>query len=148
MIKGVIIQKLVSHRDERGFFREIARIGNKYIRKNYQLSHSLVNSGVIKGWHGHKKQYQWNYVINGELIVVLKDDRANSITYKKLMKFFINSQINHICYLVPHGVLHSYKCIKGPMNIIYFTSGYYDINEEYKIDLSKDDIKYISSKKI
>ena len=64
------------------------------------------------------------------------------------MKFVINSQINHICYLVPHGVLHSYKCIKGPMNIIYFTSGYYDINEEYKIDLSKDDIKYISSKKI
>ena len=83
MIEGVIINKLISHTDNRGFFREIFRIRknskNIFIK---QLSHSLVKKNIIKGWHGHKKQYQWNYILSGSALVILYDDRINSQTYK------------------------------------------------------------------
>jgi dTDP-4-dehydrorhamnose 3,5-epimerase len=36
-------------------------------------------------------------------------------------------------YKFPPGVVHGYKCINGPMNIIYITSGIYDLDDEVRI---------------
>ena len=133
MIEGVIINQLISHKDNRGFFREIFRVKknnkNIYIK---QISHSLVNKNIIKGWHGHKKQYQWNYIHSGSALVILYDDRINSKTYKKIVKIEFNKNKNICGYFFPPGVLHGYKCTKGPMNIIYGTSGFYNLKQEIR----------------
>lgn len=134
MIDGVIIKELITHNDERGFFREIIRFPEEFPKENIgQISHSLVNEGVIKGWHGHKIQSQWNYVLNGKIKVVLLDERKDSNTYHQTMEFFAGEGENPKYYFFPPGVLHGYKCIKGPMNIIYVTSGIYDLDEEIKM---------------
>jgi len=140
MIDGVIIKELQTHTDERGFFREIFRFSEEYDAVSVgQLSHSLVKEGVIKAWHGHKKQSQWNYVVTGLIKVALHDNRANSPTYKETMAFFGGDGQEPCAYFFPPGVLHGYKCLKGSMQIIYVTSGVYDLADEIRLAL--DDLE-------
>ena len=117
------------------FFREIFRFPNQF--KNVpigQLSHSLVQEGVVKAWHGHVYQSQWNYVVSGQIKVALLDKREKSSTYNEVMEFIVGEE-KPIAYFFPPGVFHGYKCEKGPMQIIYVTSGTYDLEDEIREDL-------------
>ena len=129
MIHGVEIIKIVTHNDERGFFREIMTKTNEI----KQISHSLSHTGVLKAWHAHKYQTQWNYVVNGLISVSLHDLREDSPTYRKTLTFLCGDNQKSVNYKFPPGVAHGYKCINGPMNIIYMTSGNYDLKDEIRI---------------
>lgn len=143
MIDGVVIKALKTHEDDRGFFREIFRFSEEYNDVSVgQLSHSLVKEGVIKAWHGHREQSQWNYVVTGLIKVVLHDNRANSPTYKETMEFFAGDGQEPCAYFFPPGVLHGYKCLKDPMHIIYVTSGVYDLSDEIRIALDDPEIGF------
>jgi dTDP-4-dehydrorhamnose 3,5-epimerase len=140
MIEGVIIKELVTHTDERGFFREIFRFSEEFEKISVgQLSHSLAKAGVVKAWHGHKGQSQWNYVVSGKLKVALYDNRSESSTYRETMEFLVGDEEKPTAYFFPPVVLHGYKCLKGPMHIIYVTSGVYELSDEVRI--SKDNPK-------
>jgi len=90
MIEGVEIKNLITHVDERGFFRELLRSEDEILKEGIgQTSHSLVHTGVIKAWHGHVCQSQWNYVVNGLIYVALCDLRKDSKSYKKIMTFLV-----------------------------------------------------------
>jgi len=133
LIDGVKIIKLTTHKDDRGFFREIFRFNEQFCDIPVgQLSHSLVNEGVIKAWHGHVYQSQWNYVVSGKIKAVLYDNRKDSATYKEIMEFAAGDGAEPIAYFFPHGVMHGYKCLKGPMQIIYVTSDVYDLEDELR----------------
>jgi dTDP-4-dehydrorhamnose 3,5-epimerase len=133
MINGVIKKEISTHSDERGFFREIFRFKEEFKHIEVgQISHSQANKNVTKGWHGHTYQHQWNYILSGKAIVTLFDDRKNSQTYEKVDTFIIDNNISIFGYYFPPGVLHGYKCTHGPMNIIYVTSGTYDLNDEVR----------------
>jgi dTDP-4-dehydrorhamnose 3,5-epimerase len=135
MIDGVVIKKLVTHSDERGFFREIFRFQEEFQNEEIgQISHSLVKEGVIKAWHGHKYQSQWNYVVTGKILVALYDNRKDSPTYKQTMKFIVGIEEEEKAYFFPAGVLHGYKCLHGPIHIIYITSGMYSLDDEIRVE--------------
>lgn len=133
MIDGIKIIELKTHKDERGFFREIFRFPEQFEDVEVgQLSHSLVNEGVLKAWHGHVYQSQWNYVLSGQIKVALYDNREESTTYKETIEFLAGDEIEPIAYFFPPGVLHGYKCNKGPVQIVYVTSGVYDLDDEIR----------------
>ena len=133
MIEGVKIVELTTHDDERGFFREIFRFPEQFAGVPVgQLSHSLVKEGVVKAWHGHVYQSQWNYVVSGQIKVALYDNRGDSATYRETMEFAAGYGVEPIAYFFPSGVLHGYKCKQGPLQIIYVTSGVYDLEEEIR----------------
>ena len=135
MIEGVIFKNLTAFTDERGFFKELIRDTDNFAKEEgiKQVSHSLVYLGVIKAWHAHVNQTQWNYVLNGTIYVALHDLRTDSSTFGKTMTFLAGENEQSFVYKFPPGVAHGYKCINGPMNIIYFTSGHYDIKDEIRI---------------
>jgi len=134
MIEGIKIVRLKTNKDDRGFFREIFRFSEKFVNHSVgQLSHSLVNEGVIKGWHGHVHQAQWNYVLLGEAKIALKDARVNSPSYGKI-KTFEAGVSNPLGYFFPPGVLHGYCCVRGPLHIIYVTSGVYNLEHEIRMN--------------
>lgn len=127
MIEGVKIIDLDTHSDERGFFRELMRTGDGSLPAGFaQLSHSMVCKGVLKAWHAHKKQEQWNYVACGLLKVVLHDMRPQSPTSGETMEFLAGDDQPARAYAFPPGVAHGYKCLAGPVHIFYITSGVYD----------------------
>ena len=97
MIDGIKIIELKTHNDERGFFKEIIRLKNyedKFTRG--QLSHSMVKKNVLKAWHGHKIQSQWNYVVSGLIKVVLYDNNSISKTYKNSHAFYVGEGLSLI----------------------------------------------------
>jgi len=134
MIQGVIFQNLLTHTDERGFFREVIRVSDPFFANGFgQLSHSLVNTGVLKAWHAHRWQTQWNYVVSGLIAVALHDTRPESPTFGETMEFLAGEAQQAVCYMFPPGVAHGYRCLEGPMQIIYVTSGTYDLEDEVRI---------------
>tara|TARA_X000000950_G_C13902620_1_gene655454 strand:+ start:1395 stop:1811 length:417 start_codon:yes stop_codon:yes gene_type:complete len=133
MIDGVIKKKIISHNDKRGFFREIMKNDNKLTKINFmQISHSKINKAIKKGWHIHKRQYQWNYLIKGGIRVFLLDLRKNSKTYKKKMSFLVDEKKPMIYFFPPH-VAHGYLTLKKDNHMLYGTSGFYLKDEEYKL---------------
>jgi dTDP-4-dehydrorhamnose 3,5-epimerase len=142
-IEDVVVKKLKTHSEERGFFREIIRETDDFFTAGFgQLSHSLVYTGVIKAWHAHKIQSQWTYAATGTLKVALNDMRKESPTYQKTMEFLVGENTESSVYLFPPGVVHGYKCINGPANVIYVTSGQYDLEDEIRIPFDDPEIEF------
>jgi dTDP-4-dehydrorhamnose 3,5-epimerase len=134
MINGVEVRDLQTHRDERGFFREIVRVQDDIFAEGFgQWSHSLMYQGVIKAWHMHAKQVDWWYVGGGVLKVVLYDNRPESETHGELMELMMGEGQDAALLKIPPGVAHGCKCMSGPANLFYITSRTYDPDDEGRI---------------
>jgi len=140
-ISGVEIKPVKTFPDERGMFAELIRITDSFFTEGFgQLSTSTVYQGVIKAWHAHKVQYQWTYVISGCLKVALYDNRKDSETFGKVQEMICGDDHDRLVYGFPPGILHGYKCIAGPANVLYVTSATYDLEDEVRV--SHQDIEY------
>lgn len=143
MIEGVVLKPLVTHVDERGFFREIIRVTDELFGEGFgQCSHSLMYPGVAKAWHIHQKQVDWWYVVSGVLRVALHDRRPGSPTHRKTMEFLMGDNQPAQVLKIPPGVAHGCKCLSGPAHLIYVTSGVYDPSDEGRIPHDDPDIRY------
>jgi dTDP-4-dehydrorhamnose 3,5-epimerase len=143
MINDIKIVDIKDNRDTRGFFREIFKLNNNKYFSNMQISHSFVKKNIIKGFHGHLNQYQFNYIIRGSLSVLLKDNRKNSKSYGENYKFNISNK-NPISYMFPPGVLHAYKTI-SPIDIVYITSDVYKPLQEIKLKINSKYLKILNN---
>ena len=133
MMKDVIIKNIHSNNDSRGFFREVMKVTDKYTNIKFkQISHSKIHKSIKKGWHVHKKQYQWNYLLKGKIQVYLLDLRKKSKTFNKQYKFIVTDK-KPLLYFFPPHVAHGYITLNKDNHIIYGTSGVYSKLEEYKL---------------
>ena len=143
MIDGVALKNLKTHRDERGFFREIIRVKDDFFEEGFgQWSHSLMYPGVIKAWHIHKQQTDWWYVGTGVLKIVLYDKRPESSTYRQTMEIMLGDNHDARVLKIPPGVAHGCKCMSGPANLFYITSHTYDPKDEGRIPHDDPEIGY------
>ena len=140
LIQGVVVKKLLRHKDERGYFEELIRYDDDFFREGFgQLSHSYMFSGVIKAWHIHATQVDWWYCCRGDLKVVLCDLRKNSPTGKLINEFHIGVNSENIIIKIPPGVAHGCKAVGESAELFYVTSGVYNPDEEGR--LAHDDPK-------
>jgi dTDP-4-dehydrorhamnose 3,5-epimerase len=143
MIEGVEIKDLVTHTDERGFFREVIRATDDVFAEGFgQWSHSLMFDGVIKAWHFHHVQTDWWYVCSGVLRVGLCDMRPDSRTYKATMDFLMGDLQPARILKIPPGVAHGCKTAQGPVNLLYVTSHVYDPDDEMRLPFNDPDIDF------
>lgn len=143
MIEGVVLRDLVTHADERGFFREIIRVTDDFFASGFgQWSHSLMHAGAAKAWHIHKKQTDWWYVPSGVLKVALHDMRPESPTHRQTMDFLMGDNQPARVVLIPPGVAHGCKCLSGPASLFYITSNVYDPEDEGRIPHDDPSIGY------
>ena len=143
MIDGVVVKDIVTHADERGFFREIIRATDEFFAEGFgQCSHSLVHPGVVKAWHGHHRQTQWTYVACGLVRVVLFDLRMESPTSGTREEWLLGDHQACRVYRMPPGVVHGYRCLAGPAHVFYVTSGTYDVHDELRLPADDPRIGY------
>ncbi|NLF77405.1 MAG: spore coat protein, partial [Chloroflexi bacterium] len=64
-IHDVVIKKLVTYSDDRGYFREILRDDDNLMTRFGQTSFTKTYPGVIKAFHWHKHQDDLWYVADG-----------------------------------------------------------------------------------
>ena len=134
MIEGVVIKKLVTHTDERGFFREIIRVSDDFFSEGFgQWSHSVMHAGVTKAWHIHQIQVDWLYVAAGVLKVGLHDQRPGSSTFGVTQELLMGNYQPAQVLRIPTGVAHGCKALSGPVHLFYITSREYDPADEGRI---------------
>lgn len=143
MIDGVVLKKLETHADDRGFFREIIRATDDFFAEGFgQWSHSLMYQDTAKAWHIHKQQIDWWYVGSGVLRVALHDTRENSPSYRKTIEILMGDNQPSQVLKIPPGVAHGCKCLSGPVHLFYVTSCVYDPNDEGRIPYDDPVIGY------
>ncbi len=142
-IQGVELKRLVTHPDERGFFREVIRSSDDFFKEGFgQWSHSLMYPGVAKAWHIHPHQIDWWYVPIGTLKVALNDRREDSPTRGQTMELFLGENAPAAVLKIPPGVAHGCKAIGGVSHLFYVTSQIYDPKEEGRIAHDEPSIGY------
>ena len=143
MIEGIVIKELVTHTDERGFFREVIRSTDDFFKEGFgQFSHSFMHQGVIKAWHIHAHQIDWWYVVTGVLKVALHDTRKDSPTYRETMELLMGDNQSANVLRIPTGVAHGCKTISGPVHLFYITSNIYNPKDEGRIPYNDPTIAY------
>ncbi len=108
MIEGVEIKQLKVYNDERGRLAELLRADDKIFVKFGQVYMTTAYPGVVKGWHYHKKQYDYFSCVKGMIKLVLYDPRENSKTKGETNEFFIGVKIILInCRKIPIGMFRN-----------------------------------------
>lgn len=139
MIKGVELKQLITHTDERGYFRELIRKDD--ISQFGQWSMSMMMLGVIKAWHIHTIQTDYWYIPPfGAIHVALYDNRKSSKTFDLFDEFSFGDLRHQAILTIPPGVAHGLKVLRGPAYLFYITSHTYNPDDEGRIPL--DEIDY------
>lgn len=144
IIDGVEIKQLKTIADERGYLMEILRNDDKMFLKFGQGYITTSYPGVVKAWHMHQIQTDFQCVVKGMGKIVLFDDRPNSPTKGVVNEFFAGER-NNILIKIPVGVWHGVKCIGEEMLILVnFVTETYNREkpDEYRLPYDTEKIPY------
>ena len=125
-IEGVVVKKLVTHSDDRGYFREVVRADDGLLRQFGQSAVTKTYAGVIKAFHWHKDQDDLWYVVDGMARIVLYDRRPGSATHGATQVVYAGDD-NPVVVLIPNGVAHGYQVLGNkPIMLFYHVTKAYD----------------------
>jgi dTDP-4-dehydrorhamnose 3,5-epimerase len=146
LIEGIEIAPFALWPDDRGYFLEVARLGQGLVAdfpgQGSQISAALNYPGIIKAFHFHKLQTDYWVAAAGLLQVALVDLRSNSKTFGKKNTLYVGT-LRPWQLLIPPGVGHGYKVIGGqPSVLVYITNRTYDPNDEGRIAYNDPSIAY------
>jgi len=146
LIEGVRIQPLPVWADDRGYFFEIARLGQNLVAEfpaqSTQISAAVGYPGIIKAFHYHLHQYDLWTVAAGMLQVALVDLRPDSRTFGQRNTMYIGT-LRPWQILIPPGVGHGYKVIgTEPATLVYCTDRFYNPSDEGRIGYNEPGIAY------
>jgi dTDP-4-dehydrorhamnose 3,5-epimerase len=146
LIAGVQIQPYPVWPDDRGFFLEVARLGQgltqNFPRESTQISAALSYPGTIKAFHFHRRQTDCWVAAEGMLQVALVDLRPQSATFGSRNTLYVGTH-RRWQLLIPPGVGHGYKVIGAtPAMLVYLTDRFYDPQDEGRIRHDDPSIHY------
>ena len=135
-IKDLYIIELSPMADSRGYFerlfckKELSSILNKTIK---QINYSFTRKkGSIRGMHYQLPPMAETKIIKcikGSIFDVAIDLRKDSPTFLKLHGEVI-SEDNSKLFFVPEGFAHGFQSLEKNIEVIYFTTQYYDCKSE------------------
>jgi dTDP-4-dehydrorhamnose 3,5-epimerase len=145
LIDGVRIEPYTLWPDDRGYFLEVARLGQGMVAgypANTQVSAALGYPGIIKAFHYHVHQTDCWIPALGMLQVGLADLRKDSRTYGARNTIYIGV-IRPWRVLIPPGVAHGYKVLgTAPAMLVYLTDHFYDPADEGRLSYNDPRINY------
>ncbi len=134
-IHDVVIKPLVTHADDRGYFREILRDDDNLLRRFGQTAVTRTYPGVIKAFHWHADQDDLWYVADGMARVVLYDRRPGSPSFGQTQVIYAGED-NPVLIFIPTGLAHGYQVLGAKPVILFYhvTRSYDPANpDEYRI---------------
>jgi len=146
LIAGVQIYPYPVWPDDRGYFLEVARIGQglvqKFPKESTQISSALSYPGTIKAFHFHRHQTDCWVPLVGMLQVALVDLRKESPTFGARNTLYLGT-LRRWQMLIPPGIAHGYKVIgTDPAILVYLTDRFYDPKDEGRIPYNDPLIQY------
>ncbi|MGJ5820967.1 dTDP-4-dehydrorhamnose 3,5-epimerase family protein [Paludibaculum fermentans] len=146
LISGVQVLPFSLWPDDRGYFLEVARLGQGLVKdypfETTQVSAALTYPGAIKAFHFHLHQTDVWAVVQGMFQVALVDLRPDSPTFGVKNTLYVG-QMRPWQILIPPGVGHGYKVIGTvPAMLVYLTNRLYDPADEGRIAYNDPGIHY------
>ena len=150
----IIIINNKSHRDKRGYFKELLR--ENVLKKKFPfLVMSYSKKNVLRGLHIQLKNPQGKYVsvLKGKIFDVVVDLRKGSKTFGKNFSNILSEENSKSIY-IPAGFAHGFLSLSENNYIIYSCSKYRDKKSEIglkfndpKLKINWPKTKYIISAK-
>lgn len=146
LIPGVRVFPYALWPDDRGYFLEVARLGQGGVAdfppETTQISAAMSLPGTIKAFHIHRYQTDYWSPAAGMFQVALVDLRPDSPTFG-LRNTFYAGALRPWQILIPPGVGHGYKVISHePGMLVYVTNRIYNPEDEGRIAYNNDNIGY------
>ena len=114
LIEGVVVRPFDLWPDDRGYFLEVARMGQGlaagFPAESTQVSAALSYPGTIKAFHYHLHQTDLWVPATGMFQVTLVDLRPESRTFGRKNTMYAGA-LKPWQFLIPPGVGHGYKVI-------------------------------------
>ena len=117
MIDGVEIIPLRRVQDERGMVMHMLKATDPHFQAFGEIYFSVIFPGVIKAWHLHSRMTINYAVVDGNIKLVLYDQRADSRTRGTLQEIFVG-QINYQLVRVPPGVVNGFTATGGQRAVV------------------------------
>jgi dTDP-4-dehydrorhamnose 3,5-epimerase len=138
-IHDVVIKKLITHPDDRGYVREVLRDDDNLLERFGQTTVTRTYPGVIKAFHWHKRQDDVWYVAQGMARVVMHDLRKDSPTHGETQVVFAGED-NPVLIMIPRGVAHGYQVLGDtPVLLFYHVTQSYNPDDPDEERISFDD---------
>lgn len=142
MIDGVEVFPLRRIQDERGMVMHMLRADDKHFSGFGEIYFSVVYPGVIKAWHLHSRMTINYAVVDGNIKLVLCDQRPASRTRGEVQEIFFG-QVNYQLVRVPPGVVNGFTATGGERAIVANCADIpHDPTEITRIDPFTPDIPY------
>lgn len=146
LIAGVEIRPYALWPDDRGYFLEVARLGQGLVADfssaSTQVSAALNYPGIIKAFHYHRFQTDYWVPTAGLLQVALIDLRRGSKSFGAKNTLYVGA-LRPWQVLIPPGVAHGYKVIgEQPSVLVYVTNRIYDPSDEGRLPHNHEALAY------
>jgi len=146
LIDGVRVRPFEVWPDDRGYFLEVARLGQglpeDFPPATTQVSAALSYPGTIKAFHFHRHQTDLWVPAVGMFQVTLVDLRPESRTFGRKNTIYAGA-LKPWQLLIPPGVGHGYKVIgEQPAILVYVTNRLYNPKDEGRIPHDEPSIAY------
>lgn len=144
LIEGVVLRKLVVHKDPSGSLVETLRtdwadVYNQDDLKFAMQYISITPPGVARDedkWHIHKAQIDRFICVAGRVVTAIFDPRENSPTGGKLNLFLMGPQKDEEMYMVviPEDTYHGFMVIsKVPAYLLNYPTQLYNKEDEGRV---------------
>ena len=139
--KDLIFINNTSHKDKRGYFKELIREKELKARFPFVVM-SFSKKNVIRGLHLQSKNSQGKFVsvIKGKIFDVVVDLRKNSKTYGKKLTSILSDKNSKSIY-VPPGFAHGFCGLSKENYVVYSCTKYRDEKSEIGIKFNDQDLK-------
>jgi dTDP-4-dehydrorhamnose 3,5-epimerase len=142
VIEGVEIFPLSRIQDERGLVMHMLRADDPHFQRFGEIYFSVIYPGAIKAWHLHARMTINYAVVDGNIKLVLYDQRPGSGTHGQVREIFFG-QANYQLVRVPPGVVNGFTAIGGARAIVANCADIpHDPSEITRIDPFTPDIPY------
>ncbi len=146
LIEGVRIAPFAIWPDDRGYFLEVARLGQGlgagFPPGSTQVSAALNYPATVKAFHFHAFQTDVWVPCQGMLQAALCDLRDGSPTFGRRNTLYIGA-LRPWQVLIPPGVAHGYKVIGDTSAmLVYLTDRHYDPSDEGRLPHDSPAIAY------
>ena len=139
--KNLIILKKKSHKDKRGYFKEL--LLEKEIKQKFPfVVMSFSRKNVLRGLHIQNINTQGKYisVIKGKVFDVVVDLRRKSETFGKTFSIILSEENNKSLY-IPAGFAHGFCALNNENYIVYSCTNYRDAKSESSIQYNDENLK-------
>ena len=136
-IEGVIVDACRRIDNDRGYLQEIWRDDRDGASPVRQIYTTCTREGVVKAWYKHAMQVDSFFVLEGEMRLVLVDDRPDAASRGAVGEFLLSAREPRLLTLPP-GIWHGFRSLSGNLVVLHANSRPFHFEGPDEVRLAPD----------